>query len=113
MEWYSKMTKLADSHGNTFHGQFLNGERKKLIEKIVEYKKAATSNGLEDIVARWRGDIRRAIQTLPATERVQNMSLYEVKELAEKVDQISEQLERYKVKPNGDKNRYPKAPKTS
>ena len=93
MRWYKK----ADyGHGDTLDGQRLEAERAKLLKDLGGIRaKAARNGGLDDVLPRWRGEIRRKIVLLPTDERLGRLSMMEIDELASKVAAIRSEMDRY------------------
>jgi hypothetical protein len=93
MRWY----KTADYlHGDTLDGQRIEAERAKLLKDLGSIRaRAARNDGLDDVLPRWRGEIRRKIVLLPTDERLGRLSMMEIDELASKVESIRSEMDKY------------------
>lgn len=95
MNWYG-MTKTADiGHGQTLEGERLQSELRRLTSEVGGLRRRALANELEDVLPRWRGEVRRAILMLPDVEKLARMSMFEMEKLSGRVDEIRRTMERY------------------
>lgn len=95
--WYM-LVKLASDHGDTMHGQMKAYETEAVIKSISKLKAKVMANDMEDILPRWRGEARRMILSLPSTERIGNMSMYELERLSSSIEGIYDYMRRYSSK---------------
>jgi len=66
----------------------MDREMKKLYATISEMRSKAASGDMEHVLPRWRGELRREILMLPSPQRLPNMSMYELREVAAMVEKI-------------------------
>ena len=98
MEWYSKLIKTADiGHGNTLDGQMLLQHRTKLLKEISELRTVAATGGPNNVLPRWRGELRQQIFKLPAVARLDHMSMFEIKQVEADVEAIKQSMAHYSV----------------
>ena len=57
--------------------------------------KASKPDGLEDVLPRWRGELKRKIVLLPTDERLGRLSMMEIEELSLKVEEIQSEMDKY------------------
>ena len=100
MDWYCpnapKQVKLAD-HGDTLRGQYLAAELDRLSKKVSALRAQAAGGGPEGAISRFRGEIRRMILTLPATETMRRMSMVELEKVGSRVAEIEALAHRYRA----------------
>jgi hypothetical protein len=90
VRWY----KVAD-HGDTLNGQMLEQRRVALAKDIAELRDQASLGGPQDVLQRWRGELRRKMLLLPASDRVYAMSMSEVNDTAKVVSEVRRLVSRY------------------
>ena len=61
----------------------------------AELRLAAETGGPDDVLPRWRGEIRHKILLLPPLDRISRMSMSELGEVREKVEKIRAAMKRY------------------
>lgn len=87
MDWY----KTA----STYEGEAIRRAVSDLTADIRRLKSDAASGGPSNVLPRWRGELRRSILLLPPTKVLGNMSMYELRELRSKVNDIESEIRRY------------------
>src|SRR4051812_46326552 len=99
MNWY-KNIKTAEEigHGDTFYGQYLTKERERLCKDVSSLRTAAATGGPEDVLPRWRGEVRQQIFRLPSVERIGSMSMFELGAVADYIDGIKAEMRKYSTK---------------
>lgn len=95
--WYSLMKTAAD-HGNTMSGQMKASEAEMLLKAVARLKNKAIANDMTDVLPRWQGEAKRMIFQLPPMDRIANMSMYELEQLSEHVENINDYMRRYSAK---------------
>jgi hypothetical protein len=75
----------------------MKDELVRLSKKVSALRAGAASGGPSGTISRFRGEIRRMILTLPATETMSRMSMSELEKVAEKVDEIEALAKRYRA----------------
>lgn len=100
MNWYEKLFKAAKDtgHGDTLHGQMMVHEIKRLRREIANLRSAAAEGGPDSVLPRWKGEVRQRIFKLPAVERIDRMSMYELDEVSAELKDIQDQMGKYSVK---------------
>lgn len=100
MDWYQPLVKTAKEigHGDTFEGQMLTQQKKRLAKEIDHLRMVAATGGPEAVLPRWRGEIRSKILLLPPVVRIENMSMFEVAEASVTVDLIKQSMDHYSAK---------------
>lgn len=100
MNWYDNLSKTANEvgHGDTLHGQKMVREIKRLCKEIAGLRSAAGEGGPDWVLPRWKGEIRQRILRLPAIDRIDRMSMYELDEVASELSDIQGQMKRFSIK---------------
>lgn len=100
MRWYQKIVKEAEDwgHGDTLEGQYLRRTIRSIRDDIERLRNEAETDGLEAVMPRWRGEIKRKIFLLPPMSRVSRMSMHELKSLAERLDDLKAEINKYNQK---------------
>lgn len=96
MNWYHPI-KVANEigHGNTLEGQFMKREKQRLTKEVDRLRLLAASGGPDNVLPRWKGDVRQKILLLPALDVIERMSMIETEYLAGQVDSIRSTMDRY------------------
>lgn len=96
MRWF---VKTADKwHGDTLDGQLRKRELSRLTKTLINLVRVAVAGGPEDVLPRWRGEVRRSILLLPAAGRLPNMSMMELRDLSGTIAKIESNMLRYSNK---------------
>lgn len=98
MDWYQPLIKKAKQeigHGDTLEGQMLKQELTRLTKEIDRLRTMAATGGPDDVLPRWKGEIRHKILLLPASDIMPRMSMYELKALSSQIDGIHETMKTY------------------
>lgn len=100
MNWYEGFDKIAKEigHGDTLHGQKMSKDIKRITKDIAGLRASAAIGGPDSVLPRWRGEIRQRILRLPALERIDRMSMYELDCVSAELDDIHSQMKRFSVK---------------
>lgn len=95
MEWYKKLTAKEVGHGDTMQGQMMIQHRQRLAKEISTLRTLAATGGPDAVLPRWRGEVRQKILLLPAIARIEGMSMFELSQILESVDDIKQTMEHY------------------
>lgn len=87
MRWYKS--------AQTDNGEMMGRERRRLAEELDILRQAAASGGPDDVLPRWKGEVRRMILLLPSKEAMSRMSMMELKELSSKISDIRGLMEKF------------------
>lgn len=96
MRWYSRISKMAQSewgHGGTLDGQRMKRTYSEVKSDLEDLK--AQAGQLDEVLPRWRGEIRRKIFLLPAVDKLPRMSMHELLAVKSSMDDIKAQMRRY------------------
>ena len=98
MEWY-KLVKVAEDfgHGDTLRGQYIKREKERLAKLVTKLRTAAGSGGPNDVLPRWKGEIRRKILMLPTMDVISRMSMYELSSLSEHVAELEGLMRKFSI----------------
>ena len=94
MLWYKKITKKA-GHEDTLDGQLMRKVHTALVYEIKQLKVSAWHQGPKSILPRWRGTVRDKILMLPALDKIDRMSMYELNQLQVEVNAIKSMTDKY------------------
>lgn len=99
MDWY-KLVKTAEEigHGDTHRGQFMKREQERLCKTVSKLRLIAAGGGPDDVLPRWRGEIRHAILLLPSVEAIKRMSMFELSSLSSHIEEIEGLAAKYSAK---------------
>ena len=75
----------------------LKEELARLSKKVSALRAQAACGGPAGALSRFRGEIRRMILALPATETMRRMSMSELEKVATRVDEIEALAHRYRA----------------
>ena len=92
--WLKSMCKFAD-HGDTLQGQMMDETRAGIIKEVTDLKVSA--GNLNEVLPRWRGEVRREILLLPPPSRIARMSMYEMEVVQQDLNTIKESIDKYNV----------------
>ena len=96
MNWYRVIKTAKDiGHGNTLEGQMYKQEMTRIKKEVDKFRLLAASGGPEDVLPRWRGELRRRIFMLPAEPTIERMSMMELKEVSKALESISATMKKY------------------
>jgi len=95
MDWYRVVEAKEIGHGNTMEGQMMIQHRQRLAKEISTLRMAASTGGPDNVLPRWRGDVRQRIFLLPAVAKIEGMSMFEIQQVSESVDAIKQTMEHY------------------
>jgi hypothetical protein len=91
-----RITKTAEwGHGDTLDGQMMKRELKKVSEDVRTLRAKAISGGPNEVLPRWKGEIRYKILLLPTLDKIARMSMSELGEVREQVDKIKASMSKY------------------
>jgi hypothetical protein len=65
---------------------------------VMKLREAAIADKMDNVLPRWRGEMRRRILLLPSVERLPRMSMMELDDLKVEVDSIWATAKRYNAK---------------
>ena len=100
MNWYkvaSKKTAVEIGHGDTLHGQMMQDELKRLAKEVSGFRTTAAAGGPDDVLPRWRPDVRHKMLLLPSLAAVSRMSMGELDQLSKRMDDIRKDMKRYSI----------------
>lgn len=95
MEWYKRVKTADVGHGDTLDGKRMKNELVRLTNVIDRLRKEALDGGPIGVLPRWRGEVRRHILLLPATDRLDRLSMMELDALDKRVEGIKASMSRY------------------
>ncbi len=96
MKWYKVAYEAG--HGDTLNGQYMNRELNRIAKELDRLRTSAQVGGPEDVLPRWRGDVRRRILMLPTREVISRMSMYELEQVSGEIDDILGTMAKFSVK---------------
>lgn len=86
----TRAVRTASDHGDTLNGQLRDELLRRLTKDVDNFRELAIADKMDGVLPRWRGELRRMILLLPATERLSAMSMFELRRVQDKVDVIRE-----------------------
>jgi hypothetical protein len=95
MNWTRKAQSQPIGHGNTLNGERIARELRRIASEVQALRAEAAAGGPDDVLPRWRGDVRRMILMLPSTSALERMSMYELEEASARLDEVRASMDRY------------------
>ena len=99
MNWYKPLKTAKEiGHGDTLEGQFHKLELVRLKKEVDRLRLLAAMGGPEDVLPRWRGEVRRNILLLPAQSVLDRMSMIELERVSGALDELHATMQKYSAK---------------
>lgn len=96
MAWTLSNCKFADwGHGDTLHGQMMKRTFTRVSLQVDELRRRASQNNFEDVLPRWRGEVKQMILRLPTMASIEKYSMCQLQELEKQLEEVSKYMKRY------------------
>lgn len=98
MNWYGITREASWGHEDTLEGQYMRRLFREVRDEVDSLRKSAYHGGPAGVLPRWKGQLRQRILLLPPEPRIRHMSMHELKQLRESVDDIRRTMRRYSLR---------------